>query len=347
MRAAIPVIIVASALTLAACGSASESTSSSENADAKTTATSGEFPVTVDHAFGSTTIDSQPQRLATVGWANNEVPLSLDVVPVGMSKATFGDDDGDGILPWVEEKLEELGGDTPVLFDETDSIPFEQIADTQPDVILAAYSGITQDDYDKLSKIAPVVAYPGIPWGTSLGEMITLDAAGLGMEDQGTELNTTLDTEVADTLKQFPDLKEAKVLFTAFGGQNDYSKIGFYGTKDPRAGFLADAGIGVPQVVQDESGQAESFWIERSAEDVEAFNDVTLIISYGSDDPAENAKTLAELQAHPLLGRIPAIRDGHVAFLGNGPLAASANPSPLSIPWGIQDYFSLLNDTLK
>lgn len=347
MRAAIPVILVASALTLAACGSASESTSTSESADAKTTATSGEFPVTLDHAFGSTTIESQPERVATIGWANNEVPLALDVVPVGMSKAAFGDDDGDGILPWVEEKLEELGGETPVLFDETDSIPFEQIADTQPDVILAAYSGITQDDYDKLSKIAPVVAYPGIPWGTSLDKMITLDATGLGMEDKGTELNTALDTEVADTLNQFPNLKGAKVLFTAFGGQNDNSKIGFYGTKDPRAGFLADAGIGVPQIVQDESGQAESFWIERSAEDVEAFSDVTLMISYGSDDPAENAKTLAELQAHPLLGRIPAIRDGHIAFLGNGPLAAAATPSPLSIPWSIQDYFSLLNDALN
>ncbi len=30
------------------------------------------------------------------------------------------------------------------------------------EVILASYSGLTQEDYDTLSKIAPVVAYPAV-----------------------------------------------------------------------------------------------------------------------------------------------------------------------------------------
>ncbi|MGO8609104.1 ABC transporter substrate-binding protein, partial [Rhizobium johnstonii] len=90
---------------------------------------------------GETTITEKPERIATVAWANHEVPLALGVVPVGMSKATWGDDDGDGVLPWVEDKLTELGAETPVLFDETDGIPFEKVADTRPDVILASYSG--------------------------------------------------------------------------------------------------------------------------------------------------------------------------------------------------------------
>ena len=38
--------------------------------------------------------------------------------------------------------------------DRYDGIDFEAVADTQPDVILAAYSGLTQEDYDTLSKIA-------------------------------------------------------------------------------------------------------------------------------------------------------------------------------------------------
>ncbi len=32
----------------------------------------------------------------------------------------------------------------PVLFDETDGIDFEAVADTNPDVILASYSGLTR-----------------------------------------------------------------------------------------------------------------------------------------------------------------------------------------------------------
>ena len=31
-----------------------------------------------------------------------------------------------------------------------------------------------------------------------------------------------------------------------------------------------------------------------------------------------------------------------VAFLGDDPLAAAGNPSPLSIPWGIDEYFDTL-----
>ncbi|HWV50243.1 MAG TPA: iron-siderophore ABC transporter substrate-binding protein, partial [Microbacterium sp.] len=93
------------AVGLAACSS---SAPTSTDAGAGAAASDGVFPVTVEHVYGETTITEKPERVATVAWANHEVPLALGIVPVGMSKATWGDDDGDGILPWVEDKLEEL-----------------------------------------------------------------------------------------------------------------------------------------------------------------------------------------------------------------------------------------------
>src|SRR5690606_9687518 len=95
----------------------------------------------IKHAFGTTTIEKKPERIVTVAWANHEVPLALGVVPVGFARANFGDDDNDGLLPWVAARLKELGADTPVLFDEGDGIDFEAVAETRPDVILASYSG--------------------------------------------------------------------------------------------------------------------------------------------------------------------------------------------------------------
>ena len=106
------------------------------------------YPLTIEHALGTTVLEAQPERVATVQWANHEVPLALGVVPVGMAAANFGDEDGDGLLPWVADELAELDAATPVLFDENDGIDFEAVADTDPDVILAAYSGLTQEDYD-------------------------------------------------------------------------------------------------------------------------------------------------------------------------------------------------------
>ena len=55
------------------------------------------YPIVIDHALGRTVIDKKPERVATVAWANHEVPLALGIVPVGMAAANFGDDDGDGL----------------------------------------------------------------------------------------------------------------------------------------------------------------------------------------------------------------------------------------------------------
>lgn len=320
------------AVTLSACSSsAPESTASAGGNPASDDA----FPVTIEHVYGETTITEKPERVATVAWANHEVPLALGIVPVGMSKAAWGDDDGNGILPWVEDKLDELGGDAPVLFDETDGIDYEAVADTEPDVILAAYSGITQEEYDTLSKIAPVVAYPDVAWGTSVDDMIELNSTALGLEDEGEALIEQLHAEADTALEAHSVLKDKKVLFAYFD-PSDLSTIGYYTAADTRPGYLHSLGLPYPAIVEESEG-SDKFNLEVSAEEAQKFDDVDLFVTYGDDS------TLATLQADPLLSKIPAIAEGRVAILPDAtPIAASANPSPLSIPWGLDDYLAIL-----
>jgi iron complex transport system substrate-binding protein len=321
------------AIALSACAA-----SPTQQAGITTDASSGDFPITIEHAFGSTTIQSQPERVATVSWANHEVPLALGVVPVGMSKATWGDDDGDGVLPWDEEQLELLGADTPVLFDETDGIDFEAVSDTAPDIILASYSGLTQEDYDTLSKIAPVIAYPETAWGTSYQDMIRMNSAAIGLADEGDELIAELDAEVTAALTKHSALDGKKVLF-AYIDPSDLSQIGFYTSHDTRPGFLAGLGLPMPEVVEEESAGTDEFYVTVSSEQADRFDDVDVFVTYGDPD----GELIAQLQADPLLSKIPAIANGSIAILEEStPLAASANPSPLSINWGVDDYFALL-----
>lgn len=331
------VAATAATTLLVACGGSSTSDKNTSSGSGEDTA-SDAFPVTVEHAYGETTVEARPERVATVAWANHEVPLALGIVPVGMGEATWGDDNGNGILPWVEDQLTELDAETPVLFDETEGIDFEAVADTQPDVILAAYSGITEEEYDTLSKIAPTIAYPEVPWSTSLEEMIELDSAGLGMGSDGEKLEDDLEHQVEEAFAARPDLAGKSVMF-AYLDPNDLSQVGFYTTHDPRTGFLEDVGMQVPAVVEDASEKSEEFYQTISAEQADQLSDVDIIITYGTD------QTLAQLQADPLMSQIPAIERGSVAVLQDStPLAASSNPSPLSIEWGIDDYFDLLND---
>lgn len=326
------------ALSLAACSSTAP-TSTDDTAAGSNPASDDAFPVTIEHVYGETTITEKPERVATVAWANHEVPLALGIVPVGMSKVAWGDDDDNGVLPWVEEKLDELGAEPPVLFDEADGIDFEAVADTNPDVILASYSGLTQEDYDTLSKIAPTVAYPEVAWGTSYQDMITMNATALGLADEGAELVADLESQTQDALDAHPALKDAKVLFT-YIDPNDFSQVGFYTPIDTRPGFLLDLGLPEPQILKD-NADATDFYLTVSAEEVDKFDDVDLFITYGDES------MVAALQADPLLGKIPAVAQGQIAILPDAtPIANSANPSPLSIPWGIDEYFSILEAPL-
>ncbi|MGZ0710972.1 ABC transporter substrate-binding protein (plasmid) [Coraliomargarita sp. W4R53] len=334
--------IVATAATLILTSCASGATEAGSDAATLTTPASDAFPVTVEHAYGESVIPAQPERVATVAWANHEVPIALGIVPVGMAKATWGDDDDDGILPWVEDALEELGGETPVLFDETDGIDFEAVADTNPDVILAAYSGLTQEEYDTLSKIAPVVAYPELAWGTTYQDMIRLDSAALGLADEGDALIDDLQSEVDAALANYPELADSSVLFS-YIDPADFSQIDFYTSHDTRPSFLADLGLPLPAIVEEESAKSDGFYVTTSAEEAERFDDIDVFVTYGEADGA----IVEALQADPLLSQIPAIASGQIAVLENGtPLAASANPSPLSIGWGVDDYFALLAGAL-
>jgi iron complex transport system substrate-binding protein len=298
---------------------------------------SGDFsPVTIEHALGTTTIESKPERVATVNWANHEVPLALGVVPVGMAAANFGDDDGDGLLPWVSERLEELDAETPVLFDETDGIDFEAVADTEPDVILAGYSGLTQEDYDTLSEIAPVVAYPEAPWATPWREMIEINAKGMGMEQEGEELVAGLEQDIADAAAEYPQLEGKATMFLTHVDTTDLSEVSYYTPFDTRSAFFEDLGLSTPGSVADASTDPEQFSGTISAEQVDTFDDVDIIVTYGDQALVDS------LNADPLLSQIPAVKNGAIVLLPDTPLGTAANPTPLAINYVLADYLSML-----
>jgi len=293
------------------------------------------YPVVIKHAFGTTTIARKPQRVATVAWANHEVPLALGIVPVGFAAANFGDDDGDGLLPWVAKQLSEMGAAKPVLFDEGDGIDFEAVAATQPDVILAAYSGLSQSDYDTLSQIAPVVAYPVSPWATDWREMIRLNSAGLGMAPEGEALIKRIEGEIAQVAAGHPQLKGKSAMFVTHLDATNLSVVNFYTANDSRVKFFTDLGLTSPKSVA-EATKPGQFAAGVSAEHVDAFDDVDIVVTYGSQP------LLKAMRADPLLARMPAVAHDAIVMLGRDPLGTASNPTPLSISWVLKDYADLL-----
>ncbi|HWL23581.1 MAG TPA: iron-siderophore ABC transporter substrate-binding protein [Ureibacillus sp.] len=323
-------------LVLAACGN-----DNSKNEEATPEKDNdGQYPIVIKHAFGETTINEKPERVATISWANQDVALALGVVPVGFSAANYGVQDDSGLLPWTADKLKELGEENPNVYQDTDGLDFEAIADSNPDVILAAYSGITQEEYDTLSEIAPVVPYEETPWVTPWRDQVLLNAKGMGMEEEGKKLIADTEKLIADKANEYSAIKGKKAAFGMFD-TNDLSSFYIYTPTDPRGEFLSDLGMeypeGIKKLITD-----DSFYIQVSAENADALNDTELFITYGNKD------TLAALQADPILGKVPAIAAGNIVVIeDNTPLAAAGNPNPLSIQYTIDEYLTLISDVAK
>lgn len=320
-------------LLLTACtGTASTGASGSD------AAADGTFPVTITHALGETTIEAKPERVATISWGNQDVALALGVLPVGMDAQVWAWSGAakPGVYEWTSDKIAELGGEMPPLFDVTDGLDFEAIADTSPDVILAAQSGLTEEDYGTLSEIAPVVAYPGIPWFTPWRDQIALDAKALGLSAEGDELISDLEKQIADATADAG--LEGKTAAFFFADPTDLSKVSLYTGGDSRTAFLHDLGFDLPKVAVD-AADAGSFYLDFSAENADQLQDVDVIVSYGDDT------LLAAMQADPLWSTLPAVKNGAVVAVGEGDaFSAAVTPTALSIPWVLKDYVAKLQE---
>lgn len=326
-------------IALAGCSggqSGSSEKASDKKADSKESDT--QYPITIKHAFGETVIEEKPERVATISWANHDVALALGVVPVGFSAANYGIQDDSGMLPWTKEKVKELGEDSPNIYQDTDGLDFEAISDSQPDVILAAYSGITQEEYDTLSEIAPVVAYKSAPWVASWREQVTYNAIGMGMEEEGKELIADTEKLIQEKAGEHPELKGKKAAFVSISA-DDLSKFYIYTPADPRGEFLSELGMEYPESITSQLKDEDGFYVELSAENADMLNDAEILVSYG------NENTLKALQEDPILGKIPAVQNGSVVIIGdNTPLAAAGNPNPLAIEYSIDEYLTLLSE---
>ncbi len=349
-------MLAASICVLAtACGSASGNTTTDvtvneetaepaeaanvEEADAAEL-TDSSFPMTIQHGLGEITLEEKPENVVAIAWGNPDVPLALGVIPAGISEANFGPRDENGLLAWTAKAFEDAGV-TPNVFDDTDGWDYEAISDCAPDVILAAYSGLSQEEYDRLSEIAPVVAYPEIAWTTTWQEETINDAKALGLENEGKELVEETEKLIADKLSQYPDLAGKRVAF-AWLSEDDLGTFYIYTNNDPRAAFLSDLGFVMPESVKSLITSDQDFSITVSAENADLLNDVDIIITYGTESLVE------AMQADGRFANIPAVKDGAFVLLdSNDVLAAASTPTVLSIPYAIDDYLKALNDAAQ
>jgi iron complex transport system substrate-binding protein len=289
------------------------------------------FPATVKHVYGETTITKAPTRVATLGWSDQDFALALGVAPVGAIKVTWGGNDKFS-TPWYDAKLAALGAKEPTRYDDADGAPIEELGKLAPDLILATNSGVTKDEYDKLSKIAPVVAYPGEAWGTPWQTSLEMVARALGREKEAPAVLEATEASIRTAATRFPQTKDKTFIFGAMS-PTDHSKIDYYTPLDNRPRLLVDLGMKNAPVIEDLSKGSTEFFKTISAERSATLRSAVFITYTESD--ADMATFLQD----PLLGQVPALKSGgYVAATNKTDSLGMSAPSPLSIPWAMEKF---------
>ena len=290
MRMITRLALLTVACVLTACGDGDSSASPSDPANG-----SSEFPVTVEHRFGTTEVPAAPERVVAVGYTDQDHVLAFGVVPVGVGDFLGGYDWRN--RPWAKEAL---GGAEPEVVS-GQQINFEAVAAQRPDLIFAINAGLKEGDYERLSRIAPTVAQSGeyIDFGMPWEEQTMLVGRALGQEERARQIVSELEDKFERVRSENPEFA-GKTAILAYGGPDGY---GAYATGDTRSRFLTDLGFELPERIDELAG--DSFFTEFSQEQFRLL-DQELVVMYGPEQ---------DILANPVVKRLDAVRDDRIVFL--------------------------------
>jgi iron complex transport system substrate-binding protein len=300
-RAFLAVLVTLALLALAACGS--DGGGDRDTADAPTSSTPEDaaFPVTIEHKFGATTITEEPQRVVSLGYQEHDTILALGVQPVAV-RYWYGPED-DAIRTWAED---EATGPAPEILNMPE-LNVEAVAALRPDLILGLYSGITEEEYEKLSVIAPTVAQSdeyvdyGVPWQ----DMTITAGTALGRLDRAEQLVADLEARFAAVREAHPEWEGKQVVVATHGAD----KLGFFASDDPRSRFFRSLGFEVPARFDELAG--DLFYGDISFEEAELLDHDLLVW----DQLAFTQGGRATVEANPVVQQLAVMREGRAVFL--------------------------------
>lgn len=283
----------------------------------------------IKHKFGSTRIESEPERVVSIGYQEHDFIFALGVAPVAV-RYWYGDED-DVIYPWAED---EAGDADPEILNMPEGLNFERIAALEPDIIVGLYSGMTEDDYETLSQIAPTVAQSdeyidyGMPWQ----ETTMMLGRVFGREERAEELVAEVEGRFEAVREAHPEFEGKSLAVATYSG----GVFGAFASEDPRARFFTSLGFEIPEEFDELAG--DSFSTDISAERVDLFDADVLVW----DQLAFTEGGRDAIESEPLVRRLDAMREGRAIFLEDDIEDAFGWNTVLSLPFALDGIVPML-----
>jgi iron complex transport system substrate-binding protein len=299
-------------------------TTDAATADAATTdtaTTADAFPVTITHKFGDITIPSEPQRIVSIGFSDQDWLLALGVTPIAV-RDWYGDQPF-ATWPWAQD---ELGDAEPTVLASTD-LNFEEIAALDPDLIVGVYSGITESEYATLSEIAPTLAQPGdyVDYGTPWDVMTEMIGRAVGKNSEAAAVIEHVNGLYDAARAAHPEFKgpTAAVTFYFDGAP------GAYASQDGRSRIISDLGFTIPKKFDELAG--DNFFFSVSNEEISVLDTDVVIWIVGDPAAIDAVKGIA------LRPSMRAFKEGRELLTSIEVSGAFSFGSPLSIEYALQE----------
>lgn len=292
------------------------------------------FPVTVEHKFGSTTIERAPEQVVSLGFNDQDSILAFGVKPVAVRY--WYDDYPHNVFPWAQGAL---GGAEPVSLEMNEELDFEAIAALEPDLIIAVYSGITPDDYSRLAQIAPTIAQAAnyIDYGMPWQDTTRLVGKSLGEEEQAEAMVAGLEAVFAQARADYPEFEGARVIVA---GMRDDGTVGLFAEEDGRSRVLTLLGLELPSEV---SGLFDdSFYVDIGAEQLRILDTADVVVW----TQVVFAGGRQVIEEHPAYRTLRVAQEGRHVFLEGLDDDAFAFNSVLSLPYVLETFVPQLEAAL-
>lgn len=310
---------------LAACGDDSSSTGTAGGGGSEAPAEESAFPVTITHKYGETTVEAAPKRVVCIGLMDQDALLALGIVPVGVTY-WFGDESLQGIYPWAEEAFGDA--ELPTLLKDSDGVEVEKIAGLAPDLIIGQYSGLKKQDYETLSKIAPVVAQSGeyADYGMPWDEMALTIGTAVGQPAKMQGIIDGVKQRIADEAAAHPEFQgQTAALITPYDG------LFIYGPEDPRSRMLTDLGFTLHPVIT--TADDSEFGISLSSERTADLGDAGVDVWYDLNADTSVAQIFESTDAYAQGRWIDINEDQDGSYY-----VAHSFVTPLAIPYVLDRY---------
>ena len=149
-----------------------------------------------------------------------------------------------------------------------------------------------------------------------------------------------VEAKLASALDDAPELEGKTFAYLAFNSA-DPSSVTYYTTSDARVAFVESLGLKSAPKIAELSTSNDEFFGTISAELVDEI-DADVVLAY-----VDSKEHLDAVKADKLLGKIPAIASGAVVALDDPTFILSTSaPSPLSVPWAVDQYVPAIKEAL-